>query len=125
MTDVAHADGAFEAFFGLAPRHQRETRVADERVDLVRLQRLREAADARERREVEFGEFRSTSRMRGARAGNGGFAAGDRAARVDHARAGAGQRSRRRVADAGVCTGDDDRARRQVKTCHHLVGGRA
>ena len=53
--------------------------------------------------------------MRRARTRNGRFAAGHRATGVDHARAGAGQRPRRRIADAGVRTGNDDGAIRQIE----------
>src|ERR1700723_4374826 len=73
VTDVTDAHRSLEAFLGLSPSHLDEAGVANERIDAVRIQAIRELRDARERREVELRELGLAFGMRFAGPGDRGF----------------------------------------------------
>src|ERR1700735_1407377 len=94
VTDVKDAHRSLEAFLGLAPSHLDEAGVANERIDAVGIQAIRELRDTRERREVELRELGLASGLGLAGAGNSGLAGRGLAGWEDDAapRAGAGAR---------------------------------
>ena len=119
MAEVAHADRLFETIGGFFIGHQREARVADQRIHFVGLQTLGKTAHARERTQIEFGELRFASGKRRAR--NRRFAGARLPAREDHPGACACERRSGRFTDAGVGTGDDDRFAGKVTSRDNLV----
>ena len=72
VSDMADADSPLEAFCGFAVAGVGEARIADERVDALTIELRCEAADAVERREIEFGQLGRAFGIFGARPSDGG-----------------------------------------------------